>query len=252
MKLEVKANGQSIGWLSLDSESGHYRFEYSANWLIQDNRFPLSPALPLNADTGTVEQHSAAVRQIIHNLLPEGQALEDATLVNKVSKANLMGLLIALGQETAGALSVSPADCLAQPELELSSSRQRFLSQEELSARIHSRPHDAFTIWDGKVRLSIAGHQDKIAVLERDGNWYLVDGELLASTHILKPDPIRSRLQGMTTNEFACMNLAKAVGVPTADTSIKWIPEPVVQIRRFDRVIRADYIQRLHCSATAM
>jgi hypothetical protein len=46
------------------------------------------------------------VRQFFQNLLPEGQALEeDAALANKVSKANLMGLLIALGQDTAGALT---------------------------------------------------------------------------------------------------------------------------------------------------
>ena len=173
--------------------------------------------------------------------------MDDAALVNKVSKANLMGLLIALGQETAGALTISLADRPAQPEHETAASSMRLLSQEELSARICSRPHDAFTAWDGKVRLSIAGHQDKIAVLEKRGHWYLVDGDQLASTHILKPDPIQSRLQGMTINEFACMNLAKAVGLPTAETSIEWIPEPIVLIRRFDRVIQTDYIQRLHC-----
>ena len=247
MKLEVKADGQCIGWLSVDNDSGLYQFEYSANWLHQEKRFPLSPVLPLDAGINSAEQHSAAVRQFFQNLLPEGQALEDAALANKVSKANLMGLLIALGQETAGALSISPADRPAKSDQESVTSSMRLLFQEELSARICSRPDDAFTVWDGKVRLSIAGHQDKIAVLERQGNWYLVDGGQLASTHILKPDPIQLRLKGMTINEFACMTLAKAVGIPTAETSIQWIPEPIVLIRRFDRVNKADYIQRLHC-----
>ena len=110
MKLDVKANGELAGWISLDSGSGLFAFDYAPDWLAKDIRFPLSPALPLEARAIPPEQHSAAVRQFFQNLLPEGQALDDAAQANKVSKSNLMGLLIALGQETAGALSLSLAD----------------------------------------------------------------------------------------------------------------------------------------------
>jgi len=41
------------------------------------------------------------------------------------------------------------------------------------------------------VRLSIAGYQDKIAVYEREGRWYLVEGGRLASTDIVKPVPVQ-------------------------------------------------------------
>jgi serine/threonine-protein kinase HipA len=97
------------------------------------------------------------------------------------------------------------------------------------------------------VLLSIAGHQDKIALLVDDGHWFLVDGRSIASTHILKPDPIRLQLQHMTSNELACMRLAKAVGLPTAEIKIEWIPEPIVLIERFDRLMTGQSIQRLHC-----
>ncbi|PPD50563.1 MAG: toxin HipA [Methylobacter sp.] len=244
MKLDVKANGELLGWLSLDNGSGLFGFDYAPDWLAKDIRFPLSPALPLDAGVITPEQHSATVRQFFQNLLPEGQALDDAAQANKVSKSNLMGLLIALGQETAGALSLSLADAPAPAHRETT---KRLLSRDELSLRIRSRPQEAFTVWDGKVRLSIAGHQDKIAVLEENQSWYLVDGDGLASTHILKPEPLRTRLQGMTSNELACMRLAQAVGLPTADIRVEWLPEPVVLIRRFDRIIKADGVQRLHC-----
>src|SRR5438105_14917245 len=47
---------------------------------------------------------------------------------------------------------------------------------------------------DGRVRMSIAGCQDKLAVyLDPDNRMYLVEGEL-ASTHILKPEPEDKRL----------------------------------------------------------
>jgi hypothetical protein len=69
------------------------------------------------------------------------------------------------------------------------------LTHEKLSQRIRSRPGLAFSVWDGKVRLSIAGYQDKIAILKENDLWFLLDGGDLASTHLLKPDPIRSGLQ---------------------------------------------------------
>ncbi|MDX8128076.1 HipA domain-containing protein [Methylomonas sp. OY6] len=244
MKLIVNAHQQTVGHLSLDSETGLFAFEYATDWLAQDVRFPLSPALPLEREGITAEQHSAAVRQFFQNLLPEGQALDDAAAANRLSKSNLMGLLIALGRETAGALVISLSDAQAQSPAE---SKQRLLSREELSTRIRARPDDAFSVWDGKVRLSIAGHQDKIAVLEQGNAWYLVDGEGLASTHILKPDPLRRRLQHMTSNELVCMHLAQSVGIPAAESRLTGVPEPVLLIRRFDRVVTDEGVQRLHC-----
>ena len=79
---------------------------------------------------------------------------------------------------------------------------------EEFSARIRARPDHPFSVWDGKVRLSIAGYQDKIAVYEEAGQWFLVEGTLLASTHILKPEPVARALAGLTGNEYFCMRLA--------------------------------------------
>jgi serine/threonine-protein kinase HipA len=56
----------------------------------------------------------------------------------------------------------------------------------------------------------------------------MVDGESLASTHILKPEPLRTRLHGITSNELACMRFALAVDLPIADIRLEWLPEPVV------------------------
>ena len=243
MKLDVSTNGIRIGCLSLDTQTGLYAFDYSSTWLDLEDCFPLSPALPLMRHDTSGEQHSTDVRQFFQNLLPEGQALDDAAQANKVSKSNLVGLLAALGQETAGALQISIADTPSPTPL----GDKRLLTRQELSQRIRSRPDEAFSIWDGKVRLSIAGYQDKIAVLEDGDHWYLVNGENLASTYLLKPDPLRNGLRHMTSNELACMRLAQAVGIPAADVRLEQIPEPVILIRRFDRRVEANRIVRLHC-----
>ena len=52
----------------------------------------------------------------------------------------------------------------------------------------------------------------------------MVDGESLASIHILNPEPLRTRLQGMTSNELACIRLALAVSLPTAGIRLEWLP----------------------------
>ena len=244
MKLDVSANGIGIGCLSLNTQTGLYAFDYFTTWLDREDCFPLSPALPLIRHKASGEQHSADVRQFFQNLLPEGQTLDDAAQANKVSKSNLVGLLAALGQETAGALQISITD---SPSTPLALDGKRLLTRQELSQRIRSRPDEAFSVWDGKVRLSIAGYQDKIAVLEDAGQWFLVNDENLASTYLLKPDPLRRGLRHMTSNELACMTLAQAVGIPAAEVRLEQIPEPVIFIRRFDRRLESDRIVRLHC-----
>lgn len=117
----------------------------------------------------------------------------------------------------------------------------------ELSSRIRQRQDLPFSVWDGTVRLSIAGYQDKIAVYQADEAWALVDGDQLASTHILKPDPTAPRLAGLTSNEFFCMRLAAAIGLPVAPVRLERVPEPVLVVERFDRVReRPSAVKRLH------
>ena len=104
-----------------------------------------------------------------------------------------------------------------------------------------------FTVWDGRVRLSIAGHQDKLAVFEDEGEWFLVEGPALVSTHLLKPEPVDRRLAGLTTNARFCMQLAQACGLRTAPTRLVHVPQPVLVVERFDRRCEGDRIVRLHC-----
>lgn len=72
---------------------------------------------------------------------------------------------------------------------------------QELEQRIAERNHVPLTVWDGQVRMSVAGLQDKLLVyldrpLREGGRLFLVDGQRLASTHILKPDGGASRRPG--------------------------------------------------------
>jgi serine/threonine-protein kinase HipA len=248
MKLTILANERAVGELSHEGASNRYAFAYAADWLAWEQNFALAPALPLTPPSNqTPDQHSAAVRQFFQNLLPEGQALEDAASTNGITVGNVTGLLLALGKETAGALRVTPADASAPS----ATMPPRPLSRAELSDRIQRRPEQPFSVWDGKVRLSIAGYQDKLAVYEEGGDWFLVESPELASTRILKPEPLNPRLAGMTTNEMMCMLLAQLAGVPAANVSLEHVPQPVLVIERFDRRRQPQaggpHIERVHC-----
>jgi serine/threonine-protein kinase HipA len=244
MKLAVFAGALHVGTLEHDRDLAHWRFEYAPQWQAYEKSYPLCPALPLKTDPAqSKEEHSRDVRIFFENLLPEGQALDDAAAANKISKSETFGLLTALGRETAGALEILIDSAIrdqTKPVL-------RVISPEQLSQRIRARPHEPFTVWDGRVRLSIAGYQDKLAVYEDSaGAWYLVEGSTIASTHLLKPEPVRNALAGMTTNEHLCMRLAARLNLPVARTRLAQVPEPILLVERFDRRRNDDGVSRLH------
>jgi serine/threonine-protein kinase HipA len=160
--------------------------------------------------------------------LPEGKSLDAAAAVARVSKGSLVGLLASLGSECMGALRILPKG--AQPPATL----LRPVTREELSERIRERPAMPFTVWDGKVRLSIPGYQDKLALFIHEEEWFFAEGDL-ASTHILKPEPDAAVVAGLTSNEFFCMRLAAACGLEVATVKLLHLPEPVLLVERFDR-----------------
>jgi serine/threonine-protein kinase HipA len=243
LTLNVHACGTSVGSLGYEPASQVWAFTYEPSWLARADRFALCPGLPLRPDACVLPaRHSTATRIFFENLLPEGRALDEAAASNKLSKANSFGLLGALGRETAGALEILPA--VAIPDTPAS---RRHVSRHDLAERIRDRPYQPFTVWDGRVRLSIAGYQDKLAVLEESGEWFLVEGRRVASTHLVKPEPLNPSLAHLTTNEHFCMSLARRVGLAAAATRLVHIPEPVLVVERFDRRRAGQDIRRVHC-----
>jgi serine/threonine-protein kinase HipA len=199
--------------------------------------YPLSPALPLARPAA--DYASASIKRFIEHLLPEGRTLDVAVAYNGLAKSNIFGLIWALGAETAGALSFTGDAAAAQPAGE---PVLREIPLQELDQRIAEREHVPLTVWDGKVRMSVAGLQDKLLVyidqpLIEGGRLFLVDGQRLASTHILKPDTDNPKTPHLAVNEHFCMSLARRMGLPVAEVGLLRTPRPVLVVRRFDRAV---------------
>ena len=243
------ANGQKVAVLGYEPLNDQWSLDYEHAWVNRPDAFPLSPALPLEAPaSGYV---TGAVKRFVENLLPEGRALDITATTYQVSKSNIFALINALGTETTGAFrfwrtgEVPPSIVATAP---------REVTRDELGRRLNERDAIPLALWDGKVRMSIAGVQDKVLVyidrpVTEGGRMSLVEPPL-ASTHILKPEPDRAVTPHLVVNEHFCMSLAKRMGLPVAAVSIYRTPRPVLVVERFDRVVVEEasgpVVQRLH------
>lgn len=249
IELNVHINQQPLGVLSSDLADGLFAFQYHGLEKSERTRgFALSPRLPSTLrQAHPTREHSYEVKVFFENLMPEGQGLDDASILYQVSKANLTGLLIHLGRDLAGALSVTTVNA-NEHEVRAAEANMRLVTPAELSERIRDRANKSFSVWDGKLRLSVAGYQDKIIAFEKQASWYFVDGPDLASNIILKPEPKSAVMAGMTGNEFLCMRLARLAGIEVASVRLTHLPEPVLIIERFDRITSSDFktVERLH------
>jgi serine/threonine-protein kinase HipA len=234
--LSVFDGSDLVGTILYDALDDSFSFAYDEAWRSAAHRYPLSPAIAFDQPAS-----SASLRRFIENLLPEGRALDIASVYGQVSKNNVYGLIRQLGGETAGALSFH-ADAPPQAQ----APRLREISADELNQRIRDREQVPFTVWDGRVRLSIAGYQDKLAVFMDGDRIYLADGAGVASTHIIKPEPVHDVAPCMVANEHFCMTLAGRLGLPVAPVSIRRIPSPILLVTRFDRVKENAGVRRLH------
>lgn len=212
------------------SDSDDLDLLYTEEW--KQNGFPLSPCLPLQ---GVIDKKD--VKNFVLNLLPEGNGLEELSKLFHISKANAFALLNAIGKETSGALSFGMVD-----HIETSF---REINKEELQERIRERKKTPITIWDGKVRLSLAGVQEKLPLAIINGKFGFGEGKL-ASTHILKFDTSDTHL---VLNEAISLHLAHKAGLAVNKAKIEFFDhEPVLVIERFDRKILPTYqeVQKLH------
>jgi serine/threonine-protein kinase HipA len=227
-----------VGRIGYDSLEEAFTFSYADTWRAAAAAYPLSPHFPLRGDS----PGSSTVRRFIENLLPEGRALDIVTVTHQVSRNNVFGLIRELGRETAGALTFLAEG--EQPKTDIPT-QLREIPREELRQRIASRAEIPFSVWDGRVRMSIAGYQDKLPVYMEGERLFLAEGPL-ASTHILKPEPAGERLPQLVANEHFCLRLAQHMRLPVPQVSILRLPEPVLVVERFDRERQADRVRRLH------
>ncbi len=236
--LEVFLHGRLAGVLRRKS-NGNLQFRYDDSY-IESGGLPLSLNLPLQAKAFP---HRACLA-FFGNLLPEEDVRTQIALATGISAANDYGLLERFGGDVAGAVTLLPADGGdAEPQgdsLEILSPRRL----DEVLTALPQRPLAADE--DGEVRLSLAGAQSKLPVVETDAGFALPHGSGRPTTHILKPEP--RRFPGLVANELFCMRLAADAGLEVAavDRGETESGLPFLIVSRYDRDLTQEPIRRLH------
>lgn len=236
--LNVFLNSRLVGQLRRDV-SGAISFKYERSWLEWEFVMPVSLSLPLRSQTYS----GAPVVAVFDNLLPDNDDLRRQIAARTHAEGtDAYSLLGAIGHDCAGALQFLPQNIEPGPA---GSVQGDPLSNHEIASIIENLAAAPLGISeDESFRISIAGTQQKTALLYRDGKWYKPRGAT-ATTHIFKPSigtlPNGIDLTSSVENEYFCLKAVAALGIEAAQPQIMTFGKrTVLVVERFDRRWTAD------------
>lgn len=202
-----------------------------------------APVLSQNLPLARQRYSHGSVRPFLDGLLPEGVARQVVAGELGLRSDDLYGLMRALGRDCAGALVIQPAEEPAPPAPTTRSAEK--LGADDLAALVANLRSAPLGVGD-RVRLSLAGVQEKLLLTRMpDGEWGRpVDGT--PSTHILKPEI--ADYPYTVENEAFCMRVARHLGLAVARVeTMSAAGRKLIVIERYDRVIHPDgKVDRLH------
>jgi len=181
------------------------------------------------------------VHAFFENLLPEGDQRRIVGVRHQVS--TVFGLLAATGGDNAGSLVLLPEGQVPQPPV------YQPLTWEQVNALLHAdgtlaqqrEQIEAAAAGMPNPRLSISGTQFKMPLFIDAQCMPLRPMGASPSTHILKPDIVRTdiSISASAVNETIVMRAAARCGLPVAEVSCQPVTKACL-VRRFDRIARAD------------
>lgn len=231
--LNVFLNSRLVGRLNRQS-SGAIDFQYDPDWLSWEHALPVSLSLPLRED----RYIGAPVIAVFDNLLPDSVAIR-RRLAERVRAegTDAYDLLSAVGRDCVGALQFLP-DGMEPGSAGLVEGKP--VSDREIAQILGDLESAPLGLSENEdFRISIAGAQEKTALLFWKERWYKPLATT-ATTHILKPQigrlPNGIDLSYSVENEFFCLKLTAALGLPSADAKIATFGgKRVLMVERFDR-----------------
>lgn len=236
-QLDVWMNGILVGYWCIGA-AGQHEFSYADSWLRHAAARPISLSLPLLP--ATQSHRGPLVEYFFDNLLPDNREIR-RRLQRRFGTRGIAAfdLLGEVGRDCVGALQLLPEG--TAPE-SLRTVQADAISEGEIARLLREIAGEdirsAFS--DDVFRISIAGAQEKTALLHRDGKWY-VPRASTPSTHILKLPlgeigRMRADMSTSVENEWLCSRILRAFGQEVAETHIQRFDDrKVLIVGRFDR-----------------
>ena len=229
--MQVLLNGRLVGALRL-AGSGAISFTYDHGWLSWEHAMPISLSLPLREET----HQGGPVIAYLENLLPDNQAIRERIAARvRAGGSDAWHMLEKIGRDCVGALQFFSGEVPKVGALEgepVSEAQIADMLRNLANAPLGLDEEDDF-------RISIAGAQEKTALLRHEGAWIRPSG-LTPTTHILKTQlgvlPAGIDLSDSVENEFICMSFCRAMGMDVAEVEIADFEDVrSLVVMRFDR-----------------
>ncbi|MEX3897535.1 type II toxin-antitoxin system HipA family toxin [Paraburkholderia sp. BR10954] len=257
-RLNLWMNGLRVGaWETARSAE---RLTYADEWIDDPQGRPLSLSLPFTP--GNQPYRGQIVADYFDNLLPDSEPIRRRIAARyRTGSTTPFALLTTLGRDCVGALQLLPPD--EEPN-DLTSIHGRELSDSDIAALLRGTTTAAPLGQHNPLedlRLSIAGAQEKTALLRHHNRWLLPEGST-PTTHIFKlplglVGNMRADMRTSVENEWLCSRIVAAYGLPVARCEIaRFDEQKVLIVERFDRRLSSDatWIVRLPqedmCQAT--
>lgn len=241
--LRVYLNNLPLGVLGYNSRK-YLSFTYLPEWLDRKTPFPISRTLPLREDPFDGDM----VYAYFDNLLPDGASLRQRIAARMSAQSDqVFDLLAVVGRDCVGALQFIRED-EDRPALDTATGSP--ISDNAIADKLKSlRLSPLGASQEDDFRLSIAGAQEKTALLWLNNKWHVPHGPM-PTTHIFKPQlgEIRPGLSfaDSVENEWLCAQITAAYGLPTAKCEIKDFPDiRALVVERFDRAWVRDMLIRI-------
>lgn len=237
--LTVALNGIEVGRLTLNN-SGAMSFSYLDSWLSRRGARAISLSLPLKSGVFAGEK----VFNFFDNLLPDSDTIRSRMQARfSVPTNHPFNLLSAVGRDCIGAIQLYP-ERESMPDVQQVASIP--LTEEHIAAMLRGYQRAPLGMEeDSDFRISLAGAQEKTALLWHNNQWQLPVGSTPTS-HILKLpigflEPRNIDLRQSNHNEWLCLEILKAYRVDVADAELGTFEDQnVLIVERFDRRWSAD------------
>lgn len=237
MELLISLNGIIVGTLSKDKNGGLH-FSYAEAWMHRQGTRPISLSMPI-----TKQKYSGdVVYNFFDNLLPDNPNIRNKIQARfNIGSGHAFDLLAAIGKDCVGAIQLSSQQPKAVNQL-----NYNVLSTQDIERLLQGYKHSPLGMEiDEDFRISIAGAQEKTALLKVGHQWAKPTGSTPTS-HIMKLPmgelpQVGIDLTDSCENEFICLELARAFGFSVANAEVLYFNEQkVLTVERFDRKYASD------------
>lgn len=230
-------NGESVGTWTVDR--GVHRLSYDRTWLTSPKRRSLSLSLPI---TASLDISGAVVANYFDNLLPDNDNIRKRIARRyKTASLETFDLLQAIGRDCVGAVQLLPERTEPRGWDRIESEP---LTEHQVAEVLRAIPSDTVLGQgqdDDLFRISLAGAQEKTALLFDNQSWHRPLGAT-PTTHILKL-PLglvggsrRVDLNDSIENEWLCAQILYYLQLPVARTELwRFEDRKALVVTRFDR-----------------